>query len=90
MEGQDPEVVEARYVRGYIVWLRFDDGLQGELDLESSLRGEVFEPLREPAAFRMFFVHPEFATLAWPNGADLAPDVLYDRVRSHIHAKRRF
>jgi hypothetical protein len=85
LDGQDPAVVEARYVRGYTVWLRFDDGVEGELDLEPSLNGEVLEPLREPTVFRTFFVHPEFATIAWPNGADLAPDVLYERIRSGRH-----
>lgn len=71
------DVVEARHVRDYVVWLRFSDGRAGEIDLEPKLRGPMFEPLREPAAFRTFFVHPDTGTLAWPNSADLAPESLY-------------
>jgi hypothetical protein len=73
-------VVEARYVRGYVIWLRFKDGSAGEIDLEPALRGPVFEPLKSLDAFREFFVHPEFETLSWPNGADLAPEFLHDNV----------
>ena len=74
------DVVEARYVRDYIVWLRFRDGRTGEVDLETALHGPVFEPLKDLNSFRQLFVHPEFATLAWPNDVDLAPDTLYARI----------
>jgi len=74
-------VVEARYVRGHVVWLRFRDGTEGELDLSGELRGPVFEPLRDPAVFRHFQIHPEFHTLVWPNGADFAPEFLHDNIK---------
>ena len=74
-------IVEARYVAGHVVWLRFRDGTSGEIDLESVLEGPVFEPLRDPQAFCTFQIHPEFHTLVWPNGADLAPEFLHDNVR---------
>ncbi len=74
-------VVEARYVSGHVVWLRFRDGTAGEIDLGSALRGPVFEPLRDPVIFRQFTIHPEFHTLVWPNGADCAPEFLHDNVR---------
>ncbi len=77
----DYHVLEARYVSGYVVWLRFRDGTVGEIDLAQALRGPVFEPLRDPAYFRAFMVHPEFHTLVWPNGADFAPEFLHDNVR---------
>ena len=70
-------VVEARYIAAYRVWLRFADGLEGEVDLENALRGPVFEPLKDPAYFARFSVD---WTLTWPNGADLAPESLYARV----------
>lgn len=76
------DVIEARYVRDYIVWVRFRDGNSGEVDLRSVLYGPVFEPLRDRAYFASFRIDPEFLTLAWPNGADIAPDSLYDRLRS--------
>jgi hypothetical protein len=76
-------VSEARYVSDYTIWLRFTDGLEGEVDLSTELWGEVFEALRDPAVFRSFVVHPEFHTLVWPNGADLAPEFLHELVRVH-------
>ncbi len=72
---------DARYVSGYVVWLRFNDGLEGEVDLGRELEGEVFESLRDLNAFRSFVVHPELHTLVWPNGADLAPEFLHQLVR---------
>jgi hypothetical protein len=77
----DYDVVEARYVSGFVVWLRFRDGTSGEIDLEPALHGPIFEPLRDPAAFAKFIIHPEFHTLVWQNGADIAPEYLHDRVR---------
>ncbi|MPZ18467.1 MAG: DUF2442 domain-containing protein [Luteitalea sp.] len=74
-------VLEARYVGGYSIWLRFRDGTSGEIDLAAALHGSVFEPLRDPAFFKSFIIHPEFRTLVWPNGADFAPEFLHDNVR---------
>jgi hypothetical protein len=77
----DYDVLEARYVRDYIVWLRFRDGTAGEIDLGPELHGEVFEPLKDQAVFRSFVRHPEFCTLVWPSGADFAPEFLHDNVK---------
>ena len=76
-----PHVVEARYVDGYRIWMRFDDGASGVVDLDGELEGPVFAPLRNHTAFRSFNVHPELKTLVWPNGADLAPEFLRSRIR---------
>lgn len=75
-------VLDARYLEGYRAWLRFDDGLEGEVDLAGVLRGPVFEPLKDPAYFANFKID---WTLTWPNGADIAPESLYTRV---LKAKR--
>jgi hypothetical protein len=77
----DYDVIEARYVGDYVVWLQFRDGTAGEIDLSHELHGEMFESLREPAVFRQFQIHPEFRTLVWPNGADVAPEFLHDHIR---------
>ena len=69
-------VEQARYLGGHRVWLRFDDGLEGEIDLADELDGEVFEPLRDPGYFGSFKVDE---TLEWPNGADFAPEFLHDQ-----------
>ena len=76
-------VVEARYVSNYVVWLRFNDGLAGEVDLGPELEGEVFEPLGDPAVLRTVRLHPELHTIVWLNEADFAPEFLYDLVRVH-------
>ena len=74
-------LLEARHVRDYVLWLRFSDGLAGEVDLSGELDGPVFEPLRDPAIFRQIRLHPELHTIVWPNGADFAPEFLHERVR---------
>lgn len=74
-------VITAKAIRDYVVWVRFDDGTEGEVDLSHELDGPVFEPLRDPAFFARLQVHPELHTVVWPNGADLAPEFLYQQVR---------
>ncbi len=74
-------VKEARYLHDYVIWLRFSDGAEGEIDLAAELEGEVFGPLKDPQLFRKFRVDPELETIAWENGADLAPEFLYDNMR---------
>ncbi len=76
MNGELAYIVEARYLGGHRVWLRFSDGLEGEVDLASALSGEIFAPLRDVAYFANFSVD---RTLTWPNGADFAPESLYRR-----------
>jgi hypothetical protein len=73
-----PHVESAHPLGGHRVWLRFDDGVEGEIDLAGELGGEVFEPLRDPAYFAGFRVDD---TLVWPNGADFAPEFLRDLVQ---------
>lgn len=70
------EVVEAKYIAGYKVHLVLSDGTRGVVDLEDSLWGEIFEPLRDPSQFSKFEVSPVLHTIAWPNDADYAPEYL--------------
>lgn len=74
-------IMEARYAKGHVIWLRFADGTEGEIDLAPELKVPVFEPLRDPLYFRGFTIHPAFHTLVWPNGADFAPEFLHDSVK---------
>ena len=67
-------VTDAKYTCDYKVWLAFNDGAQGEVDLSSELHGEVFEPLKDKAFFQSFTL--EGHTLSWRNGADFAPEFL--------------
>ena len=70
-----PQVIGARFVRGFIVSTRFDDGTEKHIDVSRWFKGPVFEPLRDPKLFKKFFI--EAGTLAWPNGVDIAPEALY-------------
>ncbi len=74
-------LAEARYVRDFVLWLRFTDGVEGEVDLRGELTGPVFEPLRDVQTFRSFQVHPDLHTVTWPNGADFAPEFLHSLIR---------
>ena len=75
------DVVAAHAAGDYRLYLRFEDGAEGVVDLAAviSFRG-VFEPLRDPDYFAEVRVDPELGTVVWPNGADLDPDVLYSRL----------
>ena len=74
-------VKEARYLHDYVIWLRFNDGTEGEVDLSDELDGEVFVPLRDVSKFKAFRVDPVLETIVWENGADLAPEFLYENVK---------
>ena len=63
------------------MWLRFRDGTVGDVDLTDNQRAPVYEALREIMQFKRFSVHPEFHTLVWSNGADLAPEFLHKQTR---------
>ena len=74
-------VLEATLVRDFVLHLRFADGTEGDVDLEQDLEGEVFLPLKDQAYFKKFTVHSELHTVVWPNGADFAPEFLYEKVQ---------
>ena len=76
-----PKVVDAKYEHDFTIHVRFADGTEGDVDLSDELYGEMFEPLKDPAFFGTVTVHPEFHTLCWPNGADLAPEFLYAKIQ---------
>lgn len=66
---------------GYGIWLQFQNGVEGEVDLEPLLSFQgVFAPLRDPAYFARVRVNPELGTICWPNAADWDPLVLYSLV----------
>jgi len=69
-------VTGVEYVGEYRLKLKFNDGAQGVVDLEPELYGEVFEPLRDKELFKRVYLTGR--TIEWPNGADLAPEFLYE------------
>ena len=79
-----PRVIEAKYVKNYIIHIRFSDGAEGDIDLTEELEGGIFEPLKDISYFKRFRVDPELHTIVWPNGADFAPEFLYEKL--HVPA----
>jgi hypothetical protein len=71
-----PTVIRAEYRGGHRIRVTFNDGSQKTLDFREWLNGPVFEPLKDEAYFRRFFI--DGGTVAWPNGADIAPETLYE------------
>lgn len=74
-------VKEAKYLHDYVIWIKFNDGIEGEVDLEQELTGEIFGPLKDKKLFRSFKVDPMLETIVWKNGADLAPEFLRDNIK---------
>lgn len=72
-----PQVVEIQPLPIFRLWVRFLDGSSGTVDLSHELWGSMFEPLTNPNVFDQVRVDPELETVVWPNGADLAPEYLY-------------
>jgi len=72
------EVKQIEYRSGYRYLIVFDDGIRAVVDFSDYLeRGEIFAPLRDLDFFRQATI--EGGTIAWPNGADIAPETLYDK-----------
>jgi hypothetical protein len=75
------DIVDVKSLGGHRLRIRFDDGVEGTIDLASRIRFDgVFALLADPAYFSQVRVHPELGTIFWPNGADLDPVVLYSLV----------
>lgn len=73
------DVVTIRYQKDYVFHICFDDGLEGDVDFTEYLDGgPVFAPLKDSAFFQQACI--EGGTIAWPNGADIAPETLYEQV----------
>ena len=76
------DVVAVAPIGDYRLLLTFDNGERREVDIASLATFEgVFAPLRDPDYFRQVQINPDVGTIVWPNGADICPDVLYERSR---------
>ena len=70
-------ITEAKHLQDYKVWLKFNDGEEGTVDLSQELWGTMFEPLKDLCLFSQVKLDKELDTIVWPNGADLAPEFLH-------------
>lgn len=72
------DIVAVRPLDGLRLWLRFQDGSEGTVDLEGRVRFVgVLRHLKDPELFRQVHVNPDLGTVEWPGSIDLDPDVLY-------------
>jgi Protein of unknown function (DUF2442) len=73
------DVTRIEYKGGFVFRVVFDDGKSGDVDFSEYIgRGPVFEPLRDVSFFKNATI--EGGTISWPNGADIAPDTLYEKI----------
>ena len=70
------EVKNAKYINDFKIFLEFNDGISKTVDLENELKGEIFQPLRNVSYFKNFKIR--YNTIEWDNGADFAPEYLYN------------
>jgi len=75
-----PSVIRAEYRGGYLIHITFNDNSEKTVDFRQWFEGPVFEPLKNMRYFRRFFL--DGGTVAWPNGADIAPETLYECERA--------
>lgn len=86
MNVPDYDITAVEVIEHGVLDLTFADGTTGRVDVLDQLWGPVFEGARTPGGFRE--VHLAEGTIAWPGGADLAPDTLYERVRGGVWPSR--
>lgn len=81
-----PSVIRAHYAGELRIRLTFHDNLEGTVDFQPWLQGPIFEPLKDRTYFQRFFID---GILVWPNGADIAPERLYEAVKDPTTAHQR-
>lgn len=72
------DVVDVEARPNFRIWVRFEDGMEGEADLSDLVGHGVFKRWTDdPAEFTRVAVDRESGTIVWPGGLDVAPDRLY-------------
>jgi hypothetical protein len=75
------DVIDIEYKGKYKYWIKFDNGVNGIFDFNEYIgKGPVFKPLKKIHYFKSATI--EGGTIAWPNGADIAPETLYEKIES--------
>lgn len=75
-----PVVIKADYRGEHRIRVTFNDNTEKTINFKEWLRGPIFEPLKSEEYFKRFFL--DGWTISWPNGADIAPETLYDHQES--------
>ena len=81
------DVIKIEYKSGFVYHVVFDDGKNGDMDFSGYIgKGPVFEPLRDLSFFKKATI--EGGTISWPNGADIAPETLYEKISNQQAVSR--
>ena len=80
------DVVHARYVDRYTIWVRFENGVEGDVDFSDLLGRGVFSAFYDIEFFKRFYV--EDGTIVWTDQIDIAPEFLYRKVHEHLASSR--
>lgn len=75
-------VTAVKALEPYRIWMRFNDGVEGTVDLSPLIGKGVFQALADPEEFATALVDPATRTVAWPNGIDLCPGALYEDIKA--------
>ena len=79
------DVVEVKVIENYKLFLRFENDVQGEVDITKIVPFEgVFSKLKDKEYFATVYVNKELGTIVWDNGADLSPSYLYSIVINKV------
>jgi len=79
-------VSEVKYLKEYELELTFSSGLTAIIDLSDELSGEIFEPLKDFVIFKQVYLNPGTGTIEWSNGADFAPEFLFELAKQQQHS----
>jgi hypothetical protein len=72
------KIIKAEYLEDYKIKIEFDNNENGIVNLSEILWGPIFEPLKDINEFKKFKISKIFNTIVWDNGADVAPEYLYE------------
>lgn len=71
-------IIDVKYLNDYKLRLTFNNGVIKDVDLQNELYGKIFEPLKDINLFKQVKINSTNTTIEWPNGADFAPEFLYE------------
>ena len=80
-----PRIKKLQYKKNYLYTIRFEDGTEGDINFSPHLWGEAFEMLKNRSYFQKAFIDKTTGTITWPNGVDIAPETLYEKLVASSH-----